>query len=75
MKFALLLPLVLSQVVDVLLIPHSHTDPGWLKTVDEYYIENVRYILYNIVTELDRDPSRRFTWAETCYLKMFYEDS
>lgn len=32
-----ILELYLDNVIEVHLIPHSHDDVGWLKTVDEYY--------------------------------------
>ena len=34
------------------LIPHSHVDPGWLHSIDEYYDERVRHILANTVRQL-----------------------
>jgi hypothetical protein len=44
--------------INVHLVPHSHDDVGWQVTVDEYYFENVRYILDTVVDELDKDPKR-----------------
>lgn len=61
--------------IKIMLVLHSHTDPGWLKTVEEYYNDQVSLILSNIVKHLWNDPDRRFTWAETCYLKMFWDES
>jgi hypothetical protein len=46
------------------LIPHSHDDVGWLRTVDEYYIFEVRNIT-NYVKSLQVSPNRRFTQVET----------
>lgn len=42
--------------------------------MQKYYEREVRDILYNVVMELSHDPSKRFTWAETCYLKQFYDE-
>jgi hypothetical protein len=51
------------------LIPHSHDDVGWLKTVDEYYSgtdydiqrANVEMIITNVINELLKDPKKRFS--------------
>ena len=70
------------------LIPHSHCDAAYKKTVDEYYETEVRYILDNIVRALkksnttstnstankDANSRRRFVWAETVFLSMWWKD-
>ena len=63
------------DILNVHIIPHSHDDTGWLKTVDQYYLgsnrarfnideENqrvgVQYILDSVVKELMFDSSRRY---------------
>ena len=62
------------QEINFFIVPHSHTDPGWLETLELYYKNQVRDILYNILTELQADKAKRFVWAETVFLKMFYDD-
>ena len=64
-----------NDVLNVHLIPHSHDDTGWLKTVDQYYLgsnrarfddgwENqrvgVQYILDSVIKELMFNPDRRY---------------
>lgn len=54
------------------LVPHSHNDPGWLKTYEEYFRLQTRQILDNVVDHLALEPKRRFIWAEMSYLSMWY---
>lgn len=49
------------------LIPHSHMDLGWLKTVEQYYYgtnaqvttDAVQYIYDSVLRELPKDEKRR----------------
>ena len=60
--------------LDVHLIPHSHTDPGWLKTYDAYYNAEVKTILTAVAHSLDRSPNRTFVWAETCFFERWWRE-
>lgn len=61
--------------LNVHLVPHTHDDVGWLKTVDEYFyglnvsIQNagVQYILDSVVAELVKEKRRRFIYVETAF--------
>ena len=55
------------------LIPHSHTDPGWLSTYDEYYKKDVGKILGSVLHELQADANLTFVWSETCYFARYFE--
>ena len=54
-------------IINVHLIPHSHDDTGYKKTVDQYYtgshnniqFASIQYILDSVVDALERDASRR----------------
>ncbi|CAH2237736.1 jg13481 [Pararge aegeria aegeria] len=54
-------------LLNVHIVPHTHDDVGWLKTVDQYYYGSrnniqkagVQYILDSVVQELWQDPKRR----------------
>ncbi|CAH1785373.1 unnamed protein product [Owenia fusiformis] len=59
--------------LNVFIIPHSHVDPGWLQTVDEYYTESVHDILTNAVLALTDHPKMKFMWAETVFLKKWWD--
>ena len=55
-------------------MPHSHNDPGWVKTLDVYYQGQTKIILNTIVDSLTGHPNRKFIWAETIFLNMWFDD-
>ncbi len=56
--------MVVPEVLTVHLIPHSHDDVGWIKTVDEYFYGanlklrsgGVQYTIDTVVSELTEHP-------------------
>ncbi|XP_027344930.1 alpha-mannosidase isoform X2 [Abrus precatorius] len=58
--------------LNIHLVPHSHDDVGWLKTVDQYYVGSnnsiqgacVQNVLDSVVVSLQKDPNRKFVFAE-----------
>jgi hypothetical protein len=56
-------------------VPHTHDDVGWVRTVDEYFSgsqPNVAIILDSVVSELQRDLKRTFTFVEMKFFSMWY---
>ncbi|CAG9760144.1 unnamed protein product [Ceutorhynchus assimilis] len=61
--------------INVHIVPHTHDDVGWLKTVDQYYYGSntkyqtagVQYILDTVVDSLRKDKNRRFIYVETAF--------
>lgn len=63
------------------ILPHSHLDPGWLKTVDEYFHGcsglanyNINVIFSNLVNSLHMHAHRKTIYAEIVYVDMWYKD-
>ncbi|XP_057699367.1 lysosomal alpha-mannosidase [Corythoichthys intestinalis] len=64
-----------TAMLNVHLVPHTHDDVGWLKTVDQYFYGDrndiqhagVQYILDSVVDELLKNPDRRFIYVEMAF--------
>lgn len=66
-----------QEPITVHLVAHSHLDPGWIKTFKQYYEDEVRDILINLIDELSTPGvgHKKFTWCETSFLSEFMQDS
>ena len=61
--------------INVHMVPHTHDDVGWLKTIDQYFYgsnnvnqrASVQYILDTVIVELEKDPSKRFVYVEMAF--------
>ncbi|CAF3582661.1 unnamed protein product [Rotaria sp. Silwood1] len=61
--------------LNVHIVPHTHDDVGWLKTVDQYFygarndIQHaaVQHILDSVTAALLEDPDRRFIYVEIAF--------
>ncbi|XP_076264017.1 lysosomal alpha-mannosidase-like [Rhynchophorus ferrugineus] len=61
--------------VNIHLIPHSHDDVGWVKTVDQFYYGTnlemypaaVQFIYDNVLRSVQKNPNRKFIYVETAF--------
>jgi len=63
-------------------VPHSHDDVGWLKTVDQYFYGDRQDIqrtmvgveLTSVIDSLLEDPRRKFLEVEMKFFKMWWDE-
>ena len=71
-----------AAALTVHVVPHTHDDVGWLKTVDEYYsgtnntIQHaaVRNILNAVTSSLRQNPDRKFTYVEQAFFQRWWRE-
>lgn len=62
------------------MVPHTHDDLGWLKTVDDYYSgsnqeahhASVELILDSVVDQMTLKPHTKFTYVEMKFFQMWW---
>lgn len=59
----------------VFVVPHSHNDPGWVKTLEDFFSTSTTYILDNIVLKLSEYKDMTFIWTEIVYLDMWWQQA
>ncbi|XP_055848547.1 alpha-mannosidase 2 isoform X2 [Episyrphus balteatus] len=59
----------------VIIVPHSHNDPGWLKTFINYFQSDSRQILNLIVTKMQEYTDMTFIWSEISFLQLWWDQA
>ena len=68
--------------VNVHIVPHTHDDVGWLKTVDQYYYgannsiqhAGVQYILDSVISALVENSNRTFIYVEQAFFQTWWAE-
>jgi alpha-mannosidase len=72
------------QTLNVHVVPHTHDDVGWRKTVEQYFYGynnsidsrgTVTSILTTMVESLLQNPARTFTYVEMKYFRMWWNEA
>lgn len=66
--------------INVHLVPHSHDDVGWLKTVDQYYVGAnnsirgacVQNVIDSVISALLDDENRKFIYVEMAFFQRWW---
>ncbi|OVA09673.1 Glycoside hydrolase family 38 [Macleaya cordata] len=67
--------------LNVHLVPHTHDDVGWLKTVDQYYVGSnnsirasvcVQNVLDSVFSALLADKNRKFIYVEQAFFQRWW---
>eukprot|EP01084_Bolivina_argentea_P158524 276127_1 len=69
------LPYTGDEII-VHIVSHSHDDPGWRVSQDQYYIEMVKQILTTVVPNLygAKNSHRKFSQVEMVYFSTWYRE-
>ncbi|KAA0200733.1 Alpha-mannosidase [Fasciolopsis buskii] len=63
-----------SKPLEVFLVPHSHQDPGWLRTFDEYFESETRNGFNATLETLLLHPEARFIYAEVSFFSRWVSE-
>ncbi|UJR15510.1 hypothetical protein I4U23_002451 [Adineta vaga] len=64
-----------ADKLKIIVMPHSHCDPGWLNTFERYFKYATKNIINTIITMLDKNQSYRFIWAEMSFLSLWWDQA
>lgn len=63
------------EPLKIIVVPHSHNDPGWLKTFVNYFQSDTRQILNLAVTRLPEFSNMTFIWSEISFLQLWWDQA
>eukprot|EP01015_Nassula_variabilis_P016683 TRINITY_DN2577_c0_g1_i10.p1 TRINITY_DN2577_c0_g1~~TRINITY_DN2577_c0_g1_i10.p1 ORF type:complete len:192 (-),score=36.16 TRINITY_DN2577_c0_g1_i10:61-636(-) len=70
------LPLIQPQnIKTVHFICHSHQDVGWVKTIDEYYTQEVKNVYNRVFAAMKQDSKRKFVAVEMAFVSRYWYEA
>ncbi|KAL2500188.1 Glycosyl hydrolase family 38 protein [Abeliophyllum distichum] len=71
---------IVPDKINVHLVPHTHDDVGWLKTVDQYFVGAnnsirgacVQNVLDSVIAALLDDKNRKFIYVEMAFFQRWW---
>lgn len=58
--------------LEVIVVPHSHDDPGWTRTFDDYFENQVANILDGMIKHLEEKSDLKFIYAEMSFFEQWW---
>ncbi|OQV21401.1 Alpha-mannosidase 2x [Hypsibius exemplaris] len=62
-----------KRKLKVFVVPFSHSDPGWLMTVDQYLSVYTKNTLDLVLERLQKWPDMTFIWAEVSFFELWWQ--
>lgn len=59
----------------IFILPHSHNDPGWLQTFENYFNSSTKKILDLVVEKLTTYQEMKFIWTEISFLSLWWDQA
>lgn len=63
-----------NNKLKVILVPHTHCDPGWVKTYEVYYRTQTKRILDSFVGKLEESHKLKFMFTEISYFSWWWSE-
>ncbi|CAH8534087.1 unnamed protein product [Schistosoma turkestanicum] len=60
-----------DEPLEVFIVPFSHQDPGWIKTLEGYFTTETKPILDATLTILNEKDEARFVYSEVSFLNLW----
>ncbi|CAF3343113.1 unnamed protein product [Rotaria socialis] len=64
-----------NNKLKIVLMPHSHCDPGWIHTFEEYFTQATKHIINTVIAILDTNSKYKFVWAEMSFLSLWWDQA
>jgi alpha-mannosidase len=60
--------------INVHLVPHTHDDTGWQVTVDQYFVNEVFFVIDTVIQNLRDNADRKFIYVEIGFFARWWEE-